>query len=193
METKKTDSLPGQGYNLEPLMEFYLMDRYHDFDMKLDIRINSMSDHMDQRLELLQKNSFAFLTASNPIGQILFPEENLKRYRELEHDLSGYETHHGEVRGDDDNCPASAGFFIFQITQGRALQLAIKYGQAAFLYGEKGKLTTLVFCPLKPFDIEILFVDRLKKCFGTSPETDKHHKEKFGSPVIAINKCLNKH
>jgi len=128
METKKSDSLPGQGYNLETLMEFYLLDKYHDFNMKLDIRINAMSDQMDQRLELLGKNSFAFLTASNPIGQILFPEENLKRYRELEHDLSGYETHHGEVKGDDDNCPASAGFFIFQITQERAIQLAIKYG-----------------------------------------------------------------
>ena len=193
METKKSDSLPGQGYNLETLMEFYLLDKYHDFDMKLDIRINAMSDQMDQRLELLGKNSFAFLTASNPIGQILFPEENLKRYRELEHDLSGYETHHGEVKGDDDNCPASAGFFIFQITQERVIQLAIKYGQAAFLFGEKGKLATLVFCPLKPFDIQLLYVDRLKKSFGTSPETDKHHKEKFGNPVIAVYTSLNQH
>jgi len=67
------------------------------------------------------------------------------------------------------------------------MELAVKYGQAAFIYGEKGNPAFLVFCPLSPFAREQVFIDKLNKKFGTSPEFHKHLKENFDSPVIVIS------
>jgi|GEM_PF-3632560 len=187
METEKSNSKNARPeISLERLTEYYMKNRYHDFDMKTDIRINTIDEHMERRLEMRKYNTYAFLTTSNPIGEILFPEENLRRYRQFQSDMSGYETHGGEVRGDDDNCPASPGLFILGISKEKVLEFAVKYGQAAFLFGEKGSPASLVFCPLSPFAREQVLCDNFNKRVGTSPEYARHLKEMFDGPVIII-------
>ncbi len=185
MEPQKTNSRNFRpGISLEQLRYCYLKDNYHDFEWNADLQMNSVSRKMDHQLELLHKRTYAFVTATNPIGRILSQEENLKRYRKLEHDLSGYEIHQGEVKGHDHNSPASAGFFILQISMEQAMELTIKYGQASFLYGKKGVPATLVFRPLEPFVREVAFIDRIKKRDGYSPGSSNKKYDLFSDPVI---------
>jgi hypothetical protein len=99
-------------------------------------------------LELLfpELESWCFITAFNPLPDILELEENQKRNKQLEHDIQnlGFEYLNGKGVSADDNW-SEESFLIKDINIETTNQLAIKYGQLAFLFGKKRRAAALFY------------------------------------------------
>ena len=188
METQKSnapDDLSGK--DLEYYTGFYLKNKYHVFALNTYFRINTVNPLIDGYLTLRNKNSYAYLTASDPSGDILYPYENKLRNKRLKRDLADYEILDGEWNGDEFRCPPFASFFILGIDQDQAMQLALKYNQMAFVYGEKGKPAKIVFRPLiNRIYREIVIMESFNRRSGVSPARSKHIKNLGSSPVISV-------
>jgi hypothetical protein len=111
----------------------------------------SITLNVNKKLEELEilfpnLNSWCFITAFNPLPEILELAQNKKRNQELEHDILnlGFEYLDGIGLSADGNW-SEESFFIKNISLKSANQLAIKYEQLAFLFGEKRKAATLFY------------------------------------------------
>ena len=89
-------------------------------------------------------SSWAFLTAWNPQSKVLSNDENLRRNLELTEDLSDYDYILGFGKGE--GWPAEESFFIPNIDFEKAMNLAQKYDQNAFVYGAHESLPQLILC-----------------------------------------------
>ncbi len=91
--------------------------------------------------------SWAFITAWNPLPTILTYEENVAKNNSLIADLTyeGYVGHLGKGVSADGKWEEES-FFIENINKVNALDLAIKYGQMAFVYGELNQVAELIYC-----------------------------------------------
>ena len=186
METKKTNA-PNDlsDKDLVYFTGFYLKNKYHVFALNTYFRLNILNPVIDGYLTLRNKDSFAYLTASDPSGNILYPCENKRRNKRLKKDLVDYEVLEGEWNGDEFRCPPFAGYFVPGIDQERAMQLALKYEQMAFVYGEKGQPAKIVFRPLiNRIYREIVIMESLNRRSGVSPARSKYIKNLGSSPVI---------
>ena len=105
-----------------------------------DIKINSLvenANHLD---------SYAFITAWNPLPVILSLEENRKRNQELENELisNGMDYSQGIGISADGNW-SEESFFVENISIEKANELAKKYGQLAFVFGYKNNKAALIY------------------------------------------------
>ncbi len=105
-----------------------------------DIKINSLvenANHLD---------SYAFITAWNPLPVILSLEENRKRNQELENELisNGMDYSQGIGISADGNW-SEESFFVENISIEKANELAKKYGQLAFVFGYKNNKAALTY------------------------------------------------
>ena len=80
---------------------------------------------------------WAFLTACNPMSCPLPDAENASRMDWLRADLSGFVLHEGEGAAPDGSW-REPSFLVLGIDERSASGLALRYGQAAFLFGERG-------------------------------------------------------
>ena len=76
------------------------------------------------------------LTAENPQGNPLPPEENNKRNKELETVLNSYNYSFSKIKGQFDYIKENP-FFIFNIGREKLIELGKKYNQLSVIYGEK--------------------------------------------------------
>jgi hypothetical protein len=90
--------------------------------------------------------SFGFLTAWNPLPNILTDEENILRNQELKVDIEnlGYYVYDG-FGVSKDELWQEASFFILNIDLEILKVLSKKYGQLAFVYGQKYSLSGLIY------------------------------------------------
>jgi len=118
--------------------------------LKNDVFIDSVTLKIGE-IHILSANirSWAYLTAWNPLPTILAFEENVSRNNNLLSDLNqgGYKSHLG-VGVSADGEWEEESFFIENINKVTALELAIKYGQMAFVYGELDKRAELIYTRL---------------------------------------------
>lgn len=106
----------------------------------IDISINKTIPELDNL------NSWAFLTAWNPLSVILTEAENKLRNVELEDDLKAIDLKYNIGIGfSHDEKWNEESFFIKNCTLEKANELAAKYRQLAFVWGEKNKTATLVY------------------------------------------------
>ena len=131
----------------EDLLKAYLTTNYIFEDFNL--RINENHDAFRKYCEERKISSWAFLTAWNPQSKALSKEDNLMRNFELTEDLANYDYTLGFGKGDD--WPAEESFFIPNIDFEKAMTLAQKYDQAAFVYGTHESLPQLILC--KDFEL----------------------------------------
>ena len=91
-------------------------------------------------------NIWAFITAWNPLPTILTYEENVDRNGSLLSDLTngGYKCHLGKGVLSDGKWEEES-FFIENISKATSLEISIKYGQMAFVYGNSDGLAELVY------------------------------------------------
>ena len=124
------------------LIDAYLGSVYsfENFNLKINHQNNCFHDYCVEHQIL----SWAFITAWNPQSRILNDEENFKRNSELCRDLVDYDIISGLGKGDD--WPAEESFFISNIEFKKALALARKYNQKAFVYGVIESLPELIVC-----------------------------------------------
>ena len=92
-------------------------------------------------------NTWAFITAYNPGSVAARPEENRARQGELERAVTaaGLCFYRGEGKGDDGAWPAEPSLLILGIVEDDAAALARRFGQAAFVFGERGTAARLVW------------------------------------------------
>lgn len=96
--------------------------------------------------ELNYLNSWVFLTARNPLPKILSEAENKRRNLELEEDIMALDLQYKIGVGiSEDKKWQEDSFFIENCTEEKANELAIKYGQLAFVCGERNKPVSLVY------------------------------------------------
>jgi hypothetical protein len=90
--------------------------------------------------------SWAFITAWNPLPSILTYEENVLRNNSLLLDLNNgrYICHLGKGVSADGKWEEES-FFIENISKATSLEISIKYGQMAFVYGKSDGLAELVY------------------------------------------------
>lgn len=110
------------------------------------IRIGCQHPQLDDWLACRQAFSWAFLTAWNPRAQLRSPEENAIRMNGLLTDVRTYETCTGRGIPDQPDWQPEDSLLIVNISREDALDLARKWGQLAFVYGEKAGPATLVWC-----------------------------------------------
>ncbi len=91
--------------------------------------------------------TWAYVTAYNPASVLLDPEENQRRQRELETDLTrrGRHYYRGQGLGTHGDWPAEQSVLILDLGRDEALELAEKYGQAALVFGELGQAAELLW------------------------------------------------
>jgi len=96
---------------------------------------------------LSQYNSWAYITAYNPHPQVLTEKENISRNEKLLQDIKekGFKYFPGQSYEPGSKSWLEKGYLILDMDFDTAKKLACKYGQLAFLYGERDKKTRLVF------------------------------------------------
>jgi hypothetical protein len=97
-------------------------------------------------VEFSELENWAFITAWNPLPQILSLEENKIRNKQLEEDIKQIDLKYTFGLGiSQDELWSEESFFIENINLSIANQLASKYGQLAFVYGTSGQNAELVY------------------------------------------------
>jgi hypothetical protein len=107
------------------------------------IRIGEMSAPLEDLLASAGATAWAYITACNPGSQRLTNEANAKRMRELEKDVCDrYVFHNGEGIGRDERWKEPS-LLILGIDRASARQLALRYQQNAFVFGNRGEPASL--------------------------------------------------
>ena len=111
------------------------------------IRVGAVSPEANALAAEQHVNTWAYLTAYNA-GSVAAPAEcNRARQRELEQAVTemGFRFLRGEGKGDDGAWPAEPSLLILGIREDEAAALARRFGQAAFVFGERGETARLVW------------------------------------------------
>lgn len=108
----------------------------YNFDIKIDCLIEK-ANHLD---------SYAFITAWNPLPEILSLESNKFRNIELKKDIEKLALIYVDGLGiSNDGKWSEDSFFIENISIEKANELAKKYGQLAFVFGYKNNKAALIY------------------------------------------------
>jgi hypothetical protein len=106
----------------------------------IDIKINQVAT------KLSELGNWAFITAWNPLPDILSLEENQFRNYQLGEDIKQLELRYSLGLGiSEDGKWSEESFFIENISLVNANELASKYGQLAFVFGESGQYAILIY------------------------------------------------
>jgi len=106
----------------------------------IDIKINQANESYS----MLQ--SWAFITAWNPLPDILSLEVNQRRNLQLEQDIKKLGLRYTPGMGiSEDEKWSEESFFIENISHDNANKLAVKYGQLAFVFCNSGQNAVLSY------------------------------------------------
>lgn len=79
--------------------------------------------------------SWAFITAHNPMSEQYTNQQNIELNRQLKEDLSSYYCRMGVGKSRSGNWPGEDSFFIVAITLADAKRLMLKFRQKAIVFG----------------------------------------------------------
>ena len=123
------------------LLQAYLNTHYTVYPTEDDhfvIKINQPNPRLKFFLQEHAATSWAFLTAWNPYSQRTTTTENAQRNARLRTDLEKYQTFAAAGVPAKNNWESETSFFILDIPETVAVQLAKKYEQNALVYGTAG-------------------------------------------------------
>jgi hypothetical protein len=108
------------------------------------LRIGEIPADLLEQLPLLE--TWAFITVWNPLPDILSKAENQLRNATLQRHLIdlGYTIHNG-IGISKDQSWSEESFFIENISLEDARQASAKFGQLAFVFGDRKNVNQLVF------------------------------------------------
>lgn len=117
---------------------------YHTDEKSITLKVNNTSEKLE--LHFPELESWCFITAFNPLPEILEIEENQKRNKQLEHDIQnlGLKYLNGKGVSADGNW-SEESFLILNCTLSTAKELGNKYKQVAIVFGKKGKMNELIY------------------------------------------------
>ena len=120
----------------------YRVDAAPPFVLKVGVPNDSLAQH------LVQQNAkcAAYLTACNPLGQLLSDADNLRRQSELENELNRRSLQFIRGTGQDSRgeWPGEASFLIFGLSLEASRALARQYEQNAFVWCAKDAIPQLI-------------------------------------------------
>lgn len=110
----------------------------------ITIKIGSLNEALYGAIPNL--STWAYLTAWNPLPQVLSLEQNRERNNDLKKMLEVSHIAFTEGIGvSEDGMWSEESFLIQNIDEDRAYDLAVKFGQLAFVYGVQNQKAKLVF------------------------------------------------
>jgi hypothetical protein len=108
------------------------------------IKIGEMHPFLD--MMIAPQTSWAFITAWNPLPLVLGDDENQQRNKELKHQILSMGLPCFDAKGITlDKSWHEDSFLVSGISMQQSKELALQYGQLAFIYGEAGKPAQLVY------------------------------------------------
>jgi hypothetical protein len=117
------------------------------------LRVGQASAEVDALAAAHRVNTWTYVTAYNPGSTALSREQNEQRQRELKQAIteSGYPFYSGEGKGDGD-WPAEPSLLVLGVSEAEAAAMARRFGQAAVLFGERGRSARLLWTDAEPPD-----------------------------------------
>jgi len=96
--------------------------------------------------EVQKLDSWAFITAWNPSPYNLTIEENLTRNKNLEDDIIKFGLKYNNGKGiSEDEQWSEESFFVENISLDKTNEWAVKYGQLAYVFGNKNEIAKLIY------------------------------------------------
>lgn len=113
-------------------------------DTSIVLKIDESSDDLQTFFPGIE--TWAFITAWNPLPLVLSLEENNKRNKELEKEIEtlGIKYTNGIGVSADEKW-SEESFFLIDCSKEIAIELGKKFNQLAIVYGEKNKTNQLLF------------------------------------------------
>ncbi len=129
------------------LIQAYLATHYRvDATLPFVLKVGEPSDSLSQLLTQKNAECAAYLTACNPLGQLLTDADNIRRQSELENELNrrSLQFIHGTGQGIQGEWPGEASFLIFGLSLEASRALARQYEQNAFVWCAKDAIPQLI-------------------------------------------------
>jgi hypothetical protein len=122
----------------------YIVFKNQLFKKDVVLKINQIADFIYFARDDLK--TCAFITAWNPLPETLSLDVNKSRNLELKDDLiaQGYDFHNG-IGVSADKKWSEESYFIEDIVQDAANEIALKYGQKAFVFIDADRMTKLIY------------------------------------------------
>jgi hypothetical protein len=119
---------------------------------RFGIRVGKASSEADEAGDQFGTDTWAYVTAANPGSRRLTAQENVDRVGELQAVVQelGLPMYAGEGVGDKGDWPPEPSLLILGASRQVALDLGKRFGQAAVVYGEKGKPAELLWVGERP-------------------------------------------
>jgi hypothetical protein len=122
----------------------YIVFKNQLFRKEVVLKINQTADFIYFARDDLK--TCAFIAAWNPLPEILSLDENNSRNLEMKNDLTaqGYNYHDG-IGVSADKKWSEESYFIENIDRDAANEIALKYGQKAFVFIDADRITKLIY------------------------------------------------
>ena len=139
---------------MPPLQRTRLDEAYHATTYFVDgptgriaLRIGCASVEIDELAAAHQVNTWTYITAYNPGSVAASKEWNEKRQRELMQTVaeSGCPFYSGVGTADGGDWPAEPSLLVLGVSEAEAAAMARRFGQAAVLFGERGRPVRLLW------------------------------------------------
>lgn len=129
------------------LLKSYLETTYTTYDPVIEIVIRKTNKDLKSLLKVINETSWVFITAENPRSQELSKEENKNLNLSLERNLikEDYQYILGAGIPNNPDWTPENSFLVLGMDKKTGIQLAIKYQQNAFVYGELETTAELIY------------------------------------------------
>ena len=120
--------------------------RVQTSDSHIEFFVDSISPELDNTLRIHSAATAAFITACNPQSEVLNPEENQRRHKNLLNRLKAMQLSWlpGDSGDQAGHWAAEKSILILGISRESATALANEHGQNAFVWVQRGKPVQLV-------------------------------------------------
>lgn len=125
----------------------YIKTAYIVFELNFDIRLYGDNTDLHHWLVKNEIKSWAFITAWNPGSKLKSVKKNQAANAQLMSDLKSLNLNFwpGIGKALEGDWIPEASYFVVDITEKRAMELALRYGQNAFVFGYTQSKPQLIF------------------------------------------------
>ena len=129
------------------LIKSYLETTYTTYDPVIEIVVEKTNNDLKSLLKITNETYWVFITAENPRSQNLSKEENEDLNISLERDLinGNFPYINGAGIPKNPDWTPENSFLVLGMDKKTGIQLAIKYQQNAFIYGEIETTAELIY------------------------------------------------
>lgn len=129
---------------MEEIIQSYNQAEYYVDGFDEPLRVGEVHIGINDLLKHYDVSSWCFIIAWNPLSVELSSEENTKRNEGLFAYLRDYQIVQGKGRDPSGKWTPEQSFLALGISRKEAIDLAVKFGQRAIVYGEVSQPAKLI-------------------------------------------------